>query len=88
MREKFEWRHSGDPEVEALATENHPGENITQEKQGLKLVRASTGEMLAAFAGVKHQRIYNPRRVAGKLRFMGDSVLDPLVVVIDRKSVV
>lgn len=87
VREKFEWRHSGDPDVEALATENHPGENITQERRGLKLVRASTGQMLAAFVGGKHQRVYNPRRVAGKLRFMGDSVLDPLVVVMTILSI-
>lgn len=80
IREKFEWKHSGDPEVEALATENRPGENITQEKRGLKLVRTSTGTILAAFAAGKHQRMYNPKRVAGKLRFMGNSVLDPLVV--------
>lgn len=41
--EKFEWKHSGDPEVQAFATENIPGENISQEKRGLKLVRVSTG---------------------------------------------
>jgi hypothetical protein len=86
-REKFEWRHSGDPELEALATENHPGENITQEKRGLKLVRASTGQMLAAFAGGKHQRRYNPKRVAGKLRFFGSTVLDPLVAVMSILSI-
>jgi hypothetical protein len=28
-REKFAWRHSGDPEEKALATENRPGENIS-----------------------------------------------------------
>ena len=43
VREKFEWRHSGDPEVKALATENIPGENVTQDNRGLKLVQASTG---------------------------------------------
>jgi hypothetical protein len=86
--EKFEWRHSGEPEVEALATENHPGENITQEKRGLKLVRVSTGKTLAAFAGGKHQRNYNPKRVAGKLRFVGSQVLDPLVVVMSILSII
>jgi hypothetical protein len=87
VREKFEWRHSGEPEVKALATENHPGENITQEKRGLKLVRASTGQALAVFAGGKHQRNYNPKRVAGKLRFVGQQVLDPLVVVMSVLSI-
>jgi hypothetical protein len=81
VREKFEWKHSGEPEVEALATENHPGENISQERRGLKLSRASTKETLAVFSGAKHQRVYNPKRVAGKLRFVGRSVLDPIVVV-------
>jgi hypothetical protein len=42
-QEKFEWRHSGDSEVKAFATENIPGENITQDNRGLKLVRVSTG---------------------------------------------
>jgi hypothetical protein len=86
-REKFEWRHSGDPEVKALATENHPGENISQQDRGLKLVRASSGQMLAAFAGGKHQRALNPKRVAGKLRFIGKEVLDPLVIVMTILSI-
>ncbi|PQE24891.1 hypothetical protein CJF32_00007249 [Rutstroemia sp. NJR-2017a WRK4] len=80
-REKFEWRHSGDPEVKAFATENIPGENITQENRGLKLVRVSTGQMLALYCGGKHSKVQNPQRVAGKLRFIGPNVLDPLVVV-------
>jgi hypothetical protein len=88
IRENFEWRHSGEPEVETLAKENHPGENITQEKRGLKLVRVSTGQSLAVFVGGKHQRNYNPRRVAGKLRFVGAQVLDPLVVVLTVLSIV
>ena len=87
VRERFEWKHSGDPEVKALATENHPGENITQEKRGLKLCRASTGEVLAVFVGGKHQRRFNPKRVAGKLRFMGNSILDPLVAVMSILSI-
>ena len=86
-REKFEWRHSGDPEVKALATENLPGENISRQDRGLKLVQASTGQMLAAFIGGKHQRALNPRRVAGKLRFFGPSVLDPLVIVMTILSI-
>lgn len=87
VREKFQWRHSGDAEVRALATENLPGENITQENRGLKLVRDSTGETLAAFCGGKHQRVYNPRRVAGKLRFVRPGVLDPLVAVMSILSI-
>lgn len=86
-KEKFEWRHSSDPEVKALATENHPGENITQDNKGLKLVRDSTGEMLAAFCGGKHQRNWNPKRVAGKLRFSGSTLLDPLVIVMSILSI-
>ena len=83
----FEWRHSGDPEVAALAMENLPGEDITQEARGLKLMRVSTGQTVAAFAGGKHQRKINPRRVAGKLRFVGQPVLDPLVVVLTILSI-
>lgn len=85
--ESFEWRHSGDPEVAALAMENLPGEDITQEARGLKLMRVSIGQTLAAFAGGKHQRKLNPRRVAGKLRFVGQPVLDPLVVVLTILSI-
>jgi len=88
VREKFEWRHSGDPEVKALATENLPGENISQQDRGLKLVRVSTGQMLAVFSGGKHQRVLNPKRVAGKLRFVGEFVLDPLVIVMTILSIV
>lgn len=86
-QEKFEWRHSGEPEVKALAEENIPGENITQESRGLKLVRVSNGEALAVFCGGKHQRVLNPRRVAGKLRFLGGDVLDPLVIVMTILSI-
>jgi len=69
-REKYEWKHSGDDEVRALATENLPGENISQQNRGIKLVRVSTGRMVAAFSGGIHNRLYNPRRVAGKMRFV------------------
>lgn len=87
-REKFEWRHSGDPEVKALATENHPGEDISQQDRGLKLVKASSGQMLAVFAGGKHQKKLNPRRVAGKLRFVGEEILDPLIIVMTILSII
>jgi hypothetical protein len=87
-REKFEWRHSGDPEVKALATENLPGENISQQDRGLKLVVASNGQMLAVFSGGKHQQVLNPKKVAGKLRFIGEPVLDPLVIVMTVLSIV
>jgi hypothetical protein len=72
VEEKFEWRHRGDPEVKVLATENVPGQNYSQETRGLKLVRVSTGEVLVAFAGGRHQRTLNPRRIAGKVRFLRD----------------
>jgi hypothetical protein len=69
-REKYEWRFSGDPEVKKLATENLPGENISQQSRGLKLVRISTGAMVAVWAGGIHNKLYNPRRIAGKMRFV------------------
>jgi hypothetical protein len=87
-RETFERRHSGDPEVRALAIENLPGENISQQDRGLKLMRVSTRQMLAAFRRGKHQRVLNPRRVAVKLRFLGPEVLDPLVIVMTILSIV
>ena len=42
---------------------------------------------MAAFAGGKHQQNYNPKRVAGKLRFVGSQVLDPLVAVMSILSI-
>jgi len=72
VREKYEWRHSGDPDVSALAKEDISGENISQQSRGLKLVRISkSGEKIVAiFVGGKHSKLYNPRRVAGKMRFL------------------
>ncbi|KAM3071388.1 hypothetical protein ACMFMG_008983 [Clarireedia jacksonii] len=87
-REKFEWKHSSDSEVKAFATENIPGENITQENRGLKPVQASTGQMLALYCSGKHSKVQNPQRVAGKLRFIGPSVLDPLVVVMSILTII
>ena len=74
-REKYEWKHSGDDEVRALATENLPGENISQQERGIKLVRSSSNgkeKMIAAFSGGIHNKLYNPRRIAGKLRFVDE----------------
>ena len=72
VKEKFEWRHSGDPEVKALVTENLPGQNYSQETRGLKLVRVSTDEILVAVGCGRQQRTLNPHRIAGKMRFMKD----------------
>jgi len=72
VREKYEWRHSGDLEVSALAKENISGEDISQQSRGLKLVHISRSKekIVAIFVGGKHSKLYNPRRVAGKLRFL------------------
>jgi len=77
-REKYEWKHSGEPEVTQLATENLPGENISQQNRGVKLIRAATQEMIAVFSGGVHSRLYNPRRVAGKLRFVDEGANEEL----------
>jgi hypothetical protein len=69
-REIFEWRHSGDPEVKALATDDVGNENYCQNDRGLKLVNVRTGHLIAVFAGGKHSRVYNPRKIVGKLRFI------------------
>ena len=69
--ERFEWRHSGDPEVKALATDNVVKENCCQNDRGLKLVNARTGHLIVVFAGGKHSKVYNTRKIAGKLKSIG-----------------
>jgi hypothetical protein len=69
--EKFAWKHSGDPEVRALATENVNDENYARNDRGQKLMNLTTGDMVAVFKGGEHSRRLNPKRIAGKLRFAG-----------------
>jgi hypothetical protein len=69
--ERIEWRHSGTPEVKALATDNVDKENDCQTDRGLKLVNVRTGHLIAVFAGGNHSKAYNPRKIAGKRRFIG-----------------
>jgi hypothetical protein len=70
LRERFEWRHSGGPEVKALATDNVGKENYSGDDRGLKLVSVRTKELIAVFAGGKYNKVYNPMKIAGKLRFI------------------
>lgn len=73
----FEWRHSGEGTIKTLAKENLQGEDYAQNDRGLKLVRAGGNEILAVFVGgsLMNRRL-NPRRIAGKLRFVGDSEVE------------
>lgn len=70
LKERFEWRHSGSPEVKTLATENVGKENYSGDDRGLKLVNVRTKELIAVFAGGNHHRANNPMKIAGKLRFI------------------
>jgi hypothetical protein len=69
LRERFEWRHSRGSEVKALATDNVGKENYGGNDRGLKLVNVRTEELIAVFAGGKYNKVYNPMKIAGKLRF-------------------
>jgi len=70
--EVFEWKHSGSTEVKALATDNVGKEDYAQQTRGLKLVRVADNKEVAIFVGGVHGRTLNPKRIAGKLRFVGD----------------
>lgn len=64
-REKFEWRHNSRTDSTAfLALEG------VKESGGLKLVRISTAESVAVYAGVRRKA--EGRRVVGLFRFIGE----------------
>jgi hypothetical protein len=61
VTEKFAWKHSGDPEVRALATENVNDENYARNDRGQKLMNLTTGDMVAVLKGGEHSRRLNPK---------------------------
>ncbi|KAH9214976.1 hypothetical protein DL95DRAFT_501777 [Leptodontidium sp. 2 PMI_412] len=67
VRERFEWRHTSGPFVRT----------IDRDSGGLKLIRVSTGDVIAVYAGLGHSsRASNPSRVLGMFRFLrGDSTV-------------
>jgi hypothetical protein len=70
IRQRFEWRHSEGLEMKALSTENMGKENYSRDDRGLKLVNVDTRQLLAVFVAGKQHRVYNPKKIAGKLRFI------------------
>ncbi|KUJ14635.1 uncharacterized protein LY89DRAFT_686322 [Mollisia scopiformis] len=73
IRERFEWRYSGGPFL-------RPGDR-GRESGGLKLVRCTTGDVVAVYAGLgeggDRDKRKNPRGVVGMMRFLssgGDGV--------------
>jgi hypothetical protein len=70
IREIFEWRQSGGPEVRALAAHSVRKESYSRDDRGLKLVNARTRELVAVFVNGKHDRADNPMEIVGKLRFI------------------
>lgn len=71
-KETFQWIYSGNAAVRELCLENAPGEDISQNDRGLKLVRESNRRMIAVYAGGKSSRRRNPKRVAGRIKFLDD----------------
>ncbi|CAL3971798.1 unnamed protein product [Diplocarpon coronariae] len=67
-REKFEWRYSSGPLTRM----------IRQDSGGLRLVRVSTGDVMAVYAGLRQtSRATNPSRMLGMFRFLrGDEMAD------------
>lgn len=68
---RFEWRHSRGPEVKALANYNVGKENYSGDERGLKLVHARKTELPSkCLLGSKHNKVNNPTKIGGKLRFI------------------
>ncbi|KAH7369780.1 hypothetical protein BKA65DRAFT_5051 [Rhexocercosporidium sp. MPI-PUGE-AT-0058] len=67
VRERFEWRQTSGPFVRT----------IDRDSGGLKLIRVSTGDVIAVYAGLGYSsRASNPSRVIGMFRFLrGDSTV-------------
>ena len=62
-REKFEWKYTSGPFVRTIESARESG--------GLKLIRTSTGDVVAVYAGLgPSSRASNPSRVMGMFRFL------------------
>ena len=71
-REKFEWRRSSTSTPLLGTEEMKEGEN-----GGLKLVRISTAETVAVYAGVRRNE--RGRRIVGIFRFLGEDDLGRVI---------
>ncbi|KAL2072137.1 hypothetical protein VTL71DRAFT_11480 [Oculimacula yallundae] len=61
VRERFEWRHTSGPFMRS----------IDRDSGGLKLIRVSTGNVIAVYAGLgQESKARNPGRVQGMFRFL------------------
>ncbi|XMA14084.1 hypothetical protein WAI453_006875 [Rhynchosporium graminicola] len=67
VREKFEWRHTSGPIKRS----------IDRDSGGMKLIRVSTGDVVAVYAGLRQSsKAKNASRVQGMFRFLrGDSTV-------------
>ncbi|PBP23066.1 alternative oxidase [Diplocarpon rosae] len=67
-RETFEWRHASGPFTRM----------VDKNSGGLRLVRVSTGDVIAVYAGLRQTwRATNPSRMVGMFRFLrGDGMTD------------
>ena len=70
LRERFEWRHSKRPEIKLCAAGNLGKEKYIGDERGLKLVKFRTKELVAVFSSGKHNKVNNPIKIEGKLRFI------------------
>jgi hypothetical protein len=62
-RERFEWKYTSGPFVRTIESARESG--------GLKLIRISTGDVVAVYAGLgPSSRASNPSRVMGMFRFL------------------
>jgi hypothetical protein len=62
-KERFEWKYTSGPFVRTVES--------TRESGGLKLIRSSTGDVVAVYAGLgPSSRASNPSRVMGMFRFL------------------
>jgi hypothetical protein len=62
-KERFEWKYTSGPFVRTVES--------TRESGGLKLIRSSTGDVVAVYAGLgPSSRASNPGRVMGMFRFL------------------
>jgi hypothetical protein len=70
-REKFEWKYTSGPFVRTIESARESG--------GLKLIRVSTGDVVAVYAGLgPSSRASNPSRVMGMFRFLRGEGTDGL----------
>lgn len=59
--------------MKKLASENLPGEDFSQHDRGMKLISSGSRTLLAVYCSGTRSSSLNPRKVAGKLRFIPET---------------